>query len=272
MLLKEQAPIERLDPQELPYDDELTPQLLMAVAMQAGVILLSSGAETYRVEDTIGKILSLSGSDQFDVNALGTSLTATLMLSEDGEPYTQVKRVRHRSLNLHRIAEINQLSRDLVAGRITLKQASKQMNNLNKPVYRVYQKNIAIVVMICSFALLLSGNPSDALGSIPVATGIILINTLVYFVRIEGFVANLLSAFLSAGIAVLSQRYILPRASVDVLIAAALMPLLPGTSFTNAIRDVIHGDYISAAARGLEAIFTAIAIAFGVGLSLALLR
>lgn len=271
MLLKKQAPIDQVNPQELPSNDEITPQALMAVAMQAGVILLSSGAETYRVEDTIGQILRLSGSEQYDVNALGTSLTATLMLDDDSVPYTQVKRVRQRSLNLFRIAEVNQLSRDLVAGKITLKQASAQMNNLHKPIYPVYRKNIAIIVMICSFALLLSGNPSDAVGSIPVAMGIILINTLVYFVRIEGFVANLLSSFLSAGIAVLSQHYILPQASVDVLIAAALMPLLPGTSFTNAIRDVIHGDYISASARGLEAIFTAIAIAFGVGLSLAAL-
>ena len=55
---------------------------------------------------------------------------------------------------------------------------------------------------------------------------------------------------------------------MDIVIAGALMPLFPGTAFTNAIRDIIQGDYISASARAMEAIFTATALAIGVGLAL----
>ncbi len=270
MLLRKQATVEQLNVQELPTDDEITPQAVMSVAMQAGVILLSSGAETFRVENTTMRILSLSGSDEYDANAMGTSLIATLISPDNGQPFTRVCRVSERSLNLLRIAEVNQLSRDLAEHKLTFKQAAAKMNQLSKPAYAPWQKNLAILVMISSFVALLSGRLIDAIGSLPIAVGIILVNILVRYIRIEGFVANFLSAFMTASVAVITQRYFITGAALDALVAGALMPLLPGTSFTNAIRDVIAGDYISAAARGLEAILIALALALGVGLAIIL--
>ncbi len=267
MLLRKEAPVETINPRELPTDDQITPEACMAIAMQAGSILLSSGAETYRVEDTMCVLLRLCGASDYDVNALGTSIMATVMV-EDAPPLTQVRRIRRRTLNLTRIAEVNQVSRDLVAHKISLKEAARRMNDLEKPVYGTVEKNVSIIVMICSFALLLSGDLINAFCAVPVAIGVIAVNLLVTFVSIEGFVANLLSSFLGGLAAVLSQRYLFPGASMDIVIAGALMPLFPGTAFTNAIRDIIQGDYISASARAMEAIFTATALAIGVGLAL----
>lgn len=48
--------------------------------------------------------------------------------------------------------------------------------------------------------------------------------------------------------------------------------LVPGVAITNAVYDTLHGDYISGAARMLEAFVTAAAIAIGVGLGMLLLR
>ncbi len=48
------------------------------------------------------------------------------------------------------------------------------------------------------------------------------------------------------------------------------MPLVPGVAITNAIRDTLNGDYVSGAARALEAFIKALAIALGVGLGLML--
>ncbi len=270
MLLRKQAPIEKIDPVELVEDGELSAQTVMKLVMQVGSILLSSGAETYRVEDTMNIILRFSGASEYEVTALGTSLIASVIMNEGDSAYTEVRRVKVRSLHLSRIAEVNQISRDLVSKKICFAEAAARMNRLSRPIYSGLEKNIAIIVMICSFALLLSGDLLAGLGAIPIALGIILVNAFVRFVRIEGFVANVLSSFIGAAIAVITLRYFLPAVSLDIIIAGALMPLLPGTSFTNAIRDVIHGDYISAAARALEATFTAMGLALGVALALAL--
>ena len=43
------------------------------------------------------------------------------------------------------------------------------------------------------------------------------------------------------------------------------MPLVPGVAITNAVRDVLKGDFISACARMVEAFMIAAAVAVGVG-------
>ena len=57
------------------------------------------------------------------------------------------------------------------------------------------------------------------------------------------------------------NRWILTGASNDVVIISAIMPLLPGVIFTTAVRDTLNGDYSSGAARMLEAVVTALAVA-----------
>jgi len=61
------------------------------------------------------------------------------------------------------------------------------------------------------------------------------------------------------------NRWILTGASNDVVIISAIMPLLPGVIFTTAVRDTLNGDYSSGAARMLEAVVTALAVAGGGG-------
>jgi len=54
----------------------------------------------------------------------------------------------------------------------------------------------------------------------------------------------------------------------DTIIISAIMPLLPGTVLTNGIRDTFRGDYMSGAAKILEAFVIAIFIAIGIGAGL----
>ena len=49
------------------------------------------------------------------------------------------------------------------------------------------------------------------------------------------------------------------------MISGAIMPLVPGIAFTNGIRDIADGDYISGAVRLLDAILVFLCIAIGVG-------
>ena len=57
----------------------------------------------------------------------------------------------------------------------------------------------------------------------------------------------------------------------DAIMIACIMPLVPGVAITNAVRDTLNGDYVSGAARALEAFIKALAIALGVGIGLMLL-
>lgn len=51
---------------------------LMEMAVRAGEIMLASGAEVYRVEDTIHRILKHSGIARADVFVVTTGIVATI--------------------------------------------------------------------------------------------------------------------------------------------------------------------------------------------------
>ena len=58
------------------------------------------------------------------------------------------------------------------------------------------------------------------------------------------------------------------QASINTVIIGPLMTLVPGVSLTNGIRDLISGELIAGSAKIMEALFIAIALAFGVGIVL----
>ena len=94
-------------------------KLLLDTAVMAGEILLESGAETWRVEDTMLRMLRMSGLKTADVLALTTGFVVTL---DDPamDSMTVMRSVESRATDLNRIHAVNQLSRDFCEGNIDL--------------------------------------------------------------------------------------------------------------------------------------------------------
>ena len=77
-------------------------RVLVDMAALAGEIMLVSGAEIYRVEDTIIRILRYSGAAETEVVVMATGIFITLA-SAEGEPLSVVRRVRKRATNMNRV-------------------------------------------------------------------------------------------------------------------------------------------------------------------------
>ncbi|RIL87350.1 threonine/serine exporter, partial [Staphylococcus equorum] len=82
---------------------------VLDVVLLAGKVLLESGAETYRVEDTMGRIAASFGLD--DTYAFVTS--AVIMRSLNDRTNTSLVRVRERTTDLEKIAIANNVSRKI---------------------------------------------------------------------------------------------------------------------------------------------------------------
>ena len=54
--------------------------------------------------------------------------------------------------------------------------------------------------------------------------------------------------------------------NLNFMMIGTIMPLVPGVAFTNSIRDVADGDYISGSVRMLDALLVFFCIAIGVGI------
>ena len=57
---------------------------LINLALDAGEIMIRNGAETFRVQDTMRRILATSGQEKIEAVALVTVLLATLPRKEKG--------------------------------------------------------------------------------------------------------------------------------------------------------------------------------------------
>lgn len=245
-------------------------KLLMNTAVLAGEIMLTSGAETYRVEDTIRHILSVSKAQTVETVVLMTGIFATIA-NPDTKPISVIKRVEMKGNNLNRIAMVNEVSRAFCREEISLEEAAQRLAQIKGRQYTRTVYNLATVLISAGFAPLFGGGAAEVMGAGAAGCALALMITVSKLLRLPGFLQDVLSGMSVSG-ASITLKVLFPQLNMDIMIISAIMPLVPGVAITNAIRDTLQGDYLSGAARMLKAFIIASAIALGVAASMWLAR
>lgn len=243
---------------------------LADTALLAGEIMLRSGAETYRVEDTMYHILQTSNIESTQVIALMTGIVVTLNDKNMEQPVTLMRRVEERSTNISNIIKVNDISRRYCAGKITLEEAYEELQHVKSKQYKRLVYNLATIGIAVGFAIMFGGTPTDVLAAAIVGAVLAGVVTLGKLAKINGVLINVLAGMGIAMLTVVVQRFLFAEISTDIVIVSAIMPIVPGVAITNAIRDTLQGDYLSGCARILEALLIAMAIAVGAGLGMLL--
>ncbi len=245
-------------------------KLLTDTAMLAGEIMLSSGAETYRIEDTMFHILKTSHSDSIEVMAILTGIMITVNDDKLEKPISLVKQVKRRGTNLNNVIKVNDISRRYCGGQITLEEAYESLRNVKEKQYNRIMYNVATIGITVSFAIVFGGNWLDAIGAAVVGGVLAGIITLGKAIKLNSILVHVISGILIAMAAMGMQRFAVYHMDSDIVIISTLMPIVPGVAITNAVRDTLQGDYLSGGARILEAFLVAASIAVGVGLGMIL--
>lgn len=243
-------------------------KLLANTALLAGEIMLQSGAETYRVEDTMYRILKTSNTETVQVIALMTGIVLTLNDESMKEPVTLMRRVHERSTNVSNIIKVNDISRRYCEGKVTLKEAYEALKCAKGKQYNRTFYNLATVGIAVGFAMMFGGSVADVLTALIAGVALAGVLTVGKIAKMNGVLVYVLSGMAIALLTVAVQQFCLPQIQVPLVISSAIMPIVPGVAITNAIRDTIQGDYLSGCARLLEAVLTAMAIAVGAGLGM----
>lgn len=91
---------------------------------------MKNGAEIFRVEETITRICHKFHVDQVDIFTLSHAIFVS---AENGieEAYTKVKHVPLSSAHLEIVAEVNDLSREIAAGRVTMAEAAERLKEID---------------------------------------------------------------------------------------------------------------------------------------------
>ena len=93
----------------------MTSDELLEISTTLGYMLLENGAEIYRVEESIARVLQSYGIPNTEVFATPTCIITTITTS-DGQSHTRLKRISARGTNLGKVTTLNDI-RDLFAKR-----------------------------------------------------------------------------------------------------------------------------------------------------------
>ncbi len=248
------------------YDREDIKKLLV-LATLAGSIMLRSGAEIYRVEDTIVRICkSRKGIKYVDAYIVPTGIF--ISLEYEGELMSYIKRIKTISIDLNKVAMVNEFSRSFVNSHMSINEGLEELKKINKTNrYKTLTKTIFGSLASAFFCVLFGGSILDFIGSFIVSfivlTGVNLISKL----ELTFFIDNLVGAIIASLFSHILVKIGIGE-NIDKVIIGSIMCLVPGVAITNSIRDTMSGDFLSGLSRAMEAVFSAIAIALGVGIIL----
>lgn len=243
-------------------EDLAREEALLSCILDMGEMLLTSGAEVMRVEDTISRLCAVYDFSRADVFTITSSIVLTVRTA-GGRTMTQTRRIWRRDTDLGRVEKVNALSRRLCAAPLPLSEFQSEIAALRGAgTYPVWAQRLMYVIISAAFSLFFGGSPADAAAG--AIAGLVLFQTLRLCApaRLNGTLQCIFASFVTGIAAVLLYRLGLGH-DPELIVIGNIMLLIPGLAFTTALRDIINGDTLSGLLGLCEAILRALAVAMG---------
>ena len=241
--------------------------ILLELATDVAHRLAMSGAETFRVEDSVVLIMQAYGVEA-EAFAIPNCLTVS-METPDGVPMTRMKRIGYHGNDLDCVERYSNLSRRICREKPDPKVAFQWLKEADRA-----KRQFSLPILLagnflgaCGYSVFFGGSFWDSLfaGICGIAVG--LVNLLMDRLKANAFFRTTIASFIMAVLAYgLSVVGVVQNA--DTVIIGTLMILVPGLLFTNALRDIIYGDTNSGLNRIVMVFMIAVAIALGTGAAL----
>ena len=245
---------------------ELDYEALLATAGELGYRLMVSGAEIYRVEESVTRILHAYGAPQGEVFAIYNCIILSCT-TPAGRPVSHMRRVGSHGTDLTKMEEYNALCRQICRETPSLQEVRRQMDGIAGG--KTYSRRVLVAAYFLgawAFTLFFKGTLLDALcGGI---CGVVIFACLQFLDRFHTnpFFQNIVASAVSAFLALILVLAGLGENS-DRIIIGAFMTLTPGVALTNTMRDIMAGDLVAGVSKLAEALLTATAIALGTGVA-----
>ena len=244
-------------------------RLLLEAATTLGYRLAMSGAETFRVEESIIRVLKTYGY-QAEAFAIPNCLIVSI-ITETGKPMTRMRRIGPHGNDLDAVEKYANLSRSIC----TFAPEPEEIINWLQYVedhrrsYSLLIQSIGFFLSGFGFCFTFGGTFPDALGAGLCGLIVLAVDLVMDRLNSTQFFRTIIGAFCMALFAYFIHHVGLVH-NVDATIIGALMLLVPGLLFTNAMRDVMYGDTNSGLNRVVLVLLIAVAIALGTAAALKL--
>ena len=232
------------------------------IATDVGYALAMHGAETFRVEESVTRILLAYGIES-EVFAIPNCLHVCIHPSP-GQTMVRMKRIGDHGNDLDSVELFSGLSRRICAEKPDpeeaahwLEETRRKQRRYGLPVYL-----IAHFLAGFGFAFLFGGTLADGLCSGLCSITVGLVNR-----AMQNLGANLFFRIIAAAFPMALLAYAFQALGIapnpDAVTIGTLMLLVPGLLITNAMRDIIYGDTNSGINRLVQVLLIAAAIVLG---------
>lgn len=238
-----------------------TAEYILCKALDIGENLLKCGGEPHRIEDTVTRICSAYGAVHTDVFALPSLVMAGVRMA-DGTTASQVRRVYKTANNMYKLDKINNLSRSICSGITSLDDIDKELGDImsSKPFNR-YLALLGGMIAAGGFAVFFGGTIYDGLAA--AIAGLVVSALNLHKLKFGNqMLYTIAVSFVGALTGLLVHRLGLGQ-NIDMIMIGTIMLVIPGLSFGNAVRDLLFGDTVSGIIQLVQAVITAVMVAFG---------
>ncbi|HEX9059186.1 MAG TPA: threonine/serine exporter family protein [Clostridia bacterium] len=244
----------------------MTDGQVLDIAVKAGEILIRSGSEIYRAEDTITRICSSYGL-KCECFVLVSGIFAEVE-GKNGEHHYVIRRIKSYSTDLKRIHLVNTFSRNIEKKTLDYQKALETLNTIESVKSYSFLKRVS-AAMLTSFvyALLLGGNIIESISAFFSGLVVYSLGEILQRIGFPKFFELFIQGA-SAGFMGFIASILFPGQDSYRIIIGTIIFLVPGVAITNGIKDALYGDTLSSLYRMAEAVFTAIAVGAGVGIAL----
>lgn len=242
---------------------------LLDFTVDLGYELSMCGAETYRVEESITHIFAAYGI-QAEVFAIPNNLIVSI-IRPDGKPTTRMRRIGFHGNDLDSLERFSDLGRQICRETPDADTAAQLLEETirGKRFHSLPLTLLGYFLGAAGFALFFGGRLADALSSGISAIVVCMISRFMSKYKVNTFFSTLLASIPLAFIPYFFGAVGL-SSNPNAAIIGAVMVLVPGLLFINAIRDIIFGDINSGINRIIQVLMIAVAIACGTAVALKL--
>lgn len=240
--------------------------VLLDLVAELGYNLAMAGAETFRIEDSINRILGAYGIES-EVFAIPNCMTISIRTG-NGESKTRIKRIGYHGNDLDSVEKYNSLSRRICTEKPAPDVAMQWLNQTNHSTvrYKLPAYLLGHFLGAAGFSVFFGGTLIDAFCSGICGVLVGLTDRFLDKFKANQFFRTIACAFIMAFVAYLTGIGGIAN-NADTVIIGTLMILVPGLIFTNAMRDIIFGDTNSGINRIVQVLLIAAGIALGTGVA-----
>ena len=235
---------------------------LIECLLEMGQLLLKSGAEISRVEDTMSRMARAYGCLRADVFVI-TSIISLSLEFPDEKVLTETRRIFSSSdTDFTRLEQLNDISRACCREPLPigeLREALRRVSAAEKPFWMLF---LGSVLAAASFAVFFGGSLWDGLAAAVFGAGICSLQRLLSRTELSPVGANLLISLITGMVVGLLCRA-LPGLHSDKILIGDIMLLIPGLAMINSVRNILGGNTISGLVRLTESLIWAAALAGG---------